>query len=264
MARILSIARNHGLFVIEDCAQSLGALYIGQCTGSYGDAACFSLIKNAYGIGGGVLATDNETIFQRASEILRTAKKQPRGLLAYRLLRSLVETKRKFRMVNAFYQKLMALKGRRRSYTSVKNQLRRISALEVKIFAAQIPRQKRLHARRKSIGRSYVRLLAESGAMKNTAFTLDEASFTRFYAWHPAIKSGRHINALTEKGIEAMHLEHKQGSPVQEKLLSADTDKTLPNYHKVHDCLLSLPLCESMNARQARAVADTLKELVSA
>jgi dTDP-4-amino-4,6-dideoxygalactose transaminase len=39
---ILAVARSRGLFVIEDCAQALGARYQGRPVGSFGDAAVFS------------------------------------------------------------------------------------------------------------------------------------------------------------------------------------------------------------------------------
>src|ERR1700704_3317919 len=39
---IQRLARRHGLRVVEDCAQSQGALYRGYPTGSFGDIACFS------------------------------------------------------------------------------------------------------------------------------------------------------------------------------------------------------------------------------
>lgn len=39
---LLALARAHGLYFIEDCAQAHGALYNGQRAGSFGDVACFS------------------------------------------------------------------------------------------------------------------------------------------------------------------------------------------------------------------------------
>ena len=55
--RICALATSHGIKVIEDCAQALGALYHGKKTGTFGDAAFFSF---AYGkqintMGGGML-----------------------------------------------------------------------------------------------------------------------------------------------------------------------------------------------------------------
>jgi dTDP-3-amino-3,4,6-trideoxy-alpha-D-glucose transaminase len=59
---IVAIAREHGLSVIEDCAQAHGARYDGRPVGSFGDAACYSFYpgKNlgAYGDGGAVTVRD--------------------------------------------------------------------------------------------------------------------------------------------------------------------------------------------------------------
>lgn len=59
MDKIVSICKAHNLFLIEDCAQSHGALYKGQMTGTFGDAGCFSFYptKNlgAFGDGGAVI-----------------------------------------------------------------------------------------------------------------------------------------------------------------------------------------------------------------
>lgn len=56
MDPLMAFARSRGLFVIEDCAQSLGAFYKGRAAGSFGDVSCFSFYptKNlgAYGDGG--------------------------------------------------------------------------------------------------------------------------------------------------------------------------------------------------------------------
>lgn len=61
MASIMCVARAHGLYVIEDAAQAIGATYRGEGAGSLGDIGCFSFYptKNLGGLGDGGLMTTN-------------------------------------------------------------------------------------------------------------------------------------------------------------------------------------------------------------
>ena len=65
MDTIMEIAKRFNLKVIEDCAQSHGAIYKNKKVGSYGDIACFSFYpgKNlgAYGDAGCIVCDDKET-----------------------------------------------------------------------------------------------------------------------------------------------------------------------------------------------------------
>ena len=66
---ILSIARQHNVRVIEDCAQAHGAMYRGRHTGAWGDIACFSFYptKNLGAIGdGGFVATQDAQLAENA------------------------------------------------------------------------------------------------------------------------------------------------------------------------------------------------------
>jgi dTDP-4-amino-4,6-dideoxygalactose transaminase len=68
MEGIKSIALRHGLKIIEDCAQSHGAIYKGHKTGSFGDIASFSFYptKNLGAIGdGGIVITDNPELAEK-------------------------------------------------------------------------------------------------------------------------------------------------------------------------------------------------------
>ena len=72
MGRILQIAHEHGLKVIEDNAQAIGAETLGQRTGALGDIGCLSFFptKNlgAYG-DGGMLTTSNAQIDERVRRL---------------------------------------------------------------------------------------------------------------------------------------------------------------------------------------------------
>lgn len=64
MDRIVEICKRHNLRLVEDCAQSHGAYYNGQMTGTFGDVGCFSFYpsKNlgAFGDGGAVVVHDKQ------------------------------------------------------------------------------------------------------------------------------------------------------------------------------------------------------------
>jgi len=62
MGKIMEIAADTGLKVVEDCAQAFGASLHGRKTGSFGDAGCFSFYpsKNLGACGdGGMIALNN-------------------------------------------------------------------------------------------------------------------------------------------------------------------------------------------------------------
>lgn len=68
MNPILDVARKHGIFVVEDCAQAHGAKYHHRTVGSWGDIACFSFYptKNLGALGdGGMVVTGNPDLANR-------------------------------------------------------------------------------------------------------------------------------------------------------------------------------------------------------
>ena len=69
MDPILALAREHGLKVIEDCAQCHGATYKGRPVGSLGDVAAFSFCQDKImttGGEGGMLTTNDTAVWEKA------------------------------------------------------------------------------------------------------------------------------------------------------------------------------------------------------
>jgi len=76
MDEINAIAKEFGIYVIEDAAESMGSLYHGEYTGSLGDMGCFSFhgSKTVVMGEGGVFTTNDEKIYSRAKFLGDQAK----------------------------------------------------------------------------------------------------------------------------------------------------------------------------------------------
>ncbi|RLF26824.1 MAG: hypothetical protein DRN01_03890 [Thermoplasmata archaeon] len=91
--RIVSIARKHNLFLIEDASQALGAFYKGKRVGSFGDATVFSFNfqKNLTTCGGGVVLTNNKVLYDKIRENINHLPYPSRIELIYRVVRILTD-----------------------------------------------------------------------------------------------------------------------------------------------------------------------------
>jgi perosamine synthetase len=76
LAPILELARRHGLVVVEDSTESLGARYGGKSTGSIGKLGCFSFNGNKLitSGGGGMVVTDDGELAARVRYLSTQAK----------------------------------------------------------------------------------------------------------------------------------------------------------------------------------------------
>lgn len=76
MDKIMTIAKKHNLYVIEDATESLGALYKGKAVGTIGDIGCFSFNGNKLITtgAGGMLVTNDEKLSKRAKYLSTQTK----------------------------------------------------------------------------------------------------------------------------------------------------------------------------------------------
>lgn len=71
MGRVVSLARRHGLFVLEDCALAIGSRLDGTHAGLFGDVGCFSFypVKHITTGEGGMLITQDPAIAESISRL---------------------------------------------------------------------------------------------------------------------------------------------------------------------------------------------------
>jgi len=86
MDGVMAVAKKHGLAVIEDAAQALGATFRGKKAGSFGLAGCFSFypFKSLGGIGdGGAVTTDDPEVARFASLVRFNGEDRQTGEFHY-------------------------------------------------------------------------------------------------------------------------------------------------------------------------------------
>jgi len=169
MDSILAIAQEHGLKVLEDCAQAFGATYRGQKVGTLGHAGAFSFFpsKNlgAYG-DGGLLVTNHDKVAELA-----------------RMLR--------------------AHGSRRKYYNETVGYNSRLDALQAAILRVKLPHVDRWNAERRKVAERYNQLLAGTPGL-----VLPEVSEGHvFHQYTVRVLEGqrdRVKQALAEAGIGTM------------------------------------------------------------
>mgnify|MGYP000212135253 CR=1 FL=1 len=78
MDEILEIAETHGLYVIEDCAEALGAEFKGRKIGTFGHISCFSFYANKIiTTGEGGMCVTNDSELAEKIEILKNHGMRP-------------------------------------------------------------------------------------------------------------------------------------------------------------------------------------------
>lgn len=276
MEKICKFAKEKRLFLVEDCAQGFGASLSGKSIGSWGEVSCFSLIKNIYGIGGGVLATNNYEIYLKAKEFQDDFPKIRLRLLIYRIVRNIIESNRRYYFSECLYRFFMKLRGEVKGEVSkldfnvLKSSLRNPHKIIFQIAWQQLKTIDKYLKQRTEKGIELLSAMKEDNITENYKdldFNKYQSSFVKFYIFNLKFKVPKHIEQLNNDGIEAKHLEHKYQTYYQIRLDNNELlyDRSLEscsNYFSVHDSLISLPLIENINKKQIRNIKNSLKNIL--
>jgi perosamine synthetase len=265
MKAIKEIVEDHNLILIEDCAQSLGAEYSGKKAGSFGDISCFSFMKNVYGVGGGMILTNNEDIILRAESIQQNFHKFPSLLRYYRLIRSIAEKKMDGFLGNILYDLLLYARDKMildevENCNFLESNLYNPTNVESAVVLSQIERLDNLLQKRIKNALLLSRELGEDGIKIQTSIKNPKHVYTK-YMIETKKGSMEVIKKLHEKGVDAKHLEYKHGIAYQKRF---DIDpyyarfksiKNCENYLNIHDHIVSLPISSNMTKDEVLFIA---------
>jgi dTDP-4-amino-4,6-dideoxygalactose transaminase len=238
MDPIVVLAKEHGLRIIEDNAQSIAATYKGKPTGSFGDAACISFYptKNLGAAGdAGMIVTDNEELSERM-------------------------------------KRLRVYGSRKRYYHEELGVNSRLDEMQAAVLLAKLPHLKLWNAVRSRIAHTYNELLQDCPGVVTPAVTYATASSATpdiTHVWHQytiriTAPEGREQVAkrLAEAGIGSMCYYpvplHMQQAFKDARYSQGD----FPISEMLADQVLSLPMYAELTEDQVNEVAGALRQIL--
>lgn len=226
MDKIVALCKKYNLRLIEDCAQSHGACFNGQMTGTFGDVGCFSFYpsKNlgAFGDAGAIVTDD------------------PKLAEEFKVYRNYGSEKR-------YYNKVVGANSR-------------LDEMQAGLLRVRLPHMEELTAQKQAIADRYTREL------KNPLFVLPEVRENSNCVWHQYVirceERDRLIAYLDEKGIGTIihypipphlseayqYLGHQEGF--------------LPITERYAKTVLSIPMYNGMTEEEQTYVIDALNAFV--
>ena len=223
MPRIMSIAEQHGLFVLEDCAQAHGATIGGKKVGTWGHAATFSFYpgKNlgAYGDAGG-MATNDTQLAEQA--------------------------------------RMIANHGQPKKHTHlIEGRNSRLDGLQAAILSVKLQYLDTWSAKRQAHASAYDK------ALTGTELTLTSRPANRSSVHHLYVVQHEHRDGLaqhlSEAGIQtAVHYPNALPTMPCYGDWNAHAEHTHPKALALGRCALSIPMFPELTEAERQHVIDTL------
>jgi perosamine synthetase len=259
VAEILKIAQKKGIFVVEDCAHSVGSEIANQKTGTFGYAAFFSfeMIKPINSFGGGMIVTNSDHCANYTIDSINSWQKKDSIVvskvfkahlenflfstsLAYFYLRLLAEPKLKQTMVS-LYRRIQKPPDREQKFTDIQARiaLRKLATLHNRLC---LKREK---------AQQLKNLLNQIVKCQKVS----KSNLTNYY-FFVCLLPGEAIKArkqLLSKGIDA-----GIGDEIADDCSILLGYKDCPNVREVSSRAIHLPLFGSMTKSQMEVIVRTL------
>ncbi|MCU0389982.1 MAG: dTDP-4-amino-4,6-dideoxygalactose transaminase [Thermoflexibacter sp.] len=237
MDRIMEIAQKYNLYVVEDAAQAIDALYKGKPLGSFGHLAAFSFheTKNIISGEGGMLVVNDEKLIKQA-EIIRE-----KGTNRSAFFRGEVDKYNWVALGSSFLP----------------------SDIIAAFLFAQLESLERIQAKRKYIWEQYAQGLQDLPKNKGIGLpTVPAYSSNNVHLFYLVCKDLAQRDALIlyckEREINLVfHYLSLHKSPFYSSKYEGGK---LPNTDRFSDCLVRLPLFYEMTDQQIAYVIETINQ----
>lgn len=220
MNEINKIAVKYNLKVLEDCAQSHGAIYKGKRVGGLCDASGFSFYpgKNLGALGdAGAITTNNDSIAE-ISRTLANYGSEKKYIFGYKGINS------------------------------------RLDEVQATVLSLKLKRLDKDNNRRRYIAEKYM------SNIKNPLITLPCVEDWEAHVFHifPVLCEERDKlqNFMTEKNIQT--LIHYPVPPHKQKAYKEWNNKQFPIAEKIHEQELSLPIYPTMTDKEIETIIDAV------
>jgi len=237
MNKILNIAKKYKLKVIEDCAQSTGAMYKGKKAGTLGDIGCHSFyptkILGAYG-DGGFLTTNNKKLYEKMH---------------------------RFRFYGI--DTLGTNKKWKNKYYSIEHGINsRLNEIQSSILNLKLKKINFFIERRRSIAKKYF------NGLKNLNIELPLVNKNNFHVFHifevAHKKRDRIIKKMKERNVNlSIHYPYPIHKMRGYKNFIKKNSNHLHETEKKSKMIFSLPIYPSLRDNEIKAIINNLKEIIS-
>ena len=222
MREIVQLAKEHDLLVLEDCAQSHGAMIDGKKAGTWGDAGAFSFYpgKNLGALGdAGAVTTDDDELFDVLS--------------ALRNYGSHEKYKNKFKGVNS--------------------RLDEIQAAMLRVKLSHLPSETQA---RQNVAKLYLK------GIKSPLIELPEVTNPEGHVWHLfVIKTAQReklANYLTANGLQS--LIHYPIPPHKQGAYKEWANDSFPISEQIHEQVLSIPMSPVMSSADINSIIGIIND----
>lgn len=247
---VRGVADRHGLMVIEDCAQSTGAIYKGHQTGGLGTVGCFSFFPTkTLGCAGdgGMITTDDDGVAEAARAIRVHGSGLP-GLQTYNRLAG----------ENVYDEDKDIDLSMPKYYNYLIGRNSRLDAIQAALLRVKLKKLDTWVSQRGSIADRYRAELADSGYIFQKIVEGNQSAYYLFSVRHPEV--ARIKAYLKDNGIDAgtyypvlMHLE-----PAFQCLDYHRGD--FPKAEMVCESVFSIPVWPEMTDEEVGYVIEKMKE----